>query len=244
MIKFDAASLSYGGTVALAGIDLTLAAGEQVCLIGPSGAGKSSLMALMNGRRPTTNGKVLLRGKDLATLSAKELKTERSRIAWVPQDLGLVPNLRVNQNIACGKAAAKGFGGLLRSLLFMKKNESEEIHRLLKRVGIPEKLYARTDHLSGGQQQRVAIARALFQEPEIILADEPVSAVDPERARSVVELLTNVAREEKATLVMSLHDVDLAQKYFDRVIGMREGKIIFDGCPKEVGMAELYRLES
>jgi len=243
MLEFQSASLSYGGTKALDAIDLTIRPGEQVCLIGPSGAGKSSLLGLMNGRLAASEGSVLLDGKNLGELSGQELKGVRSTIAWVPQDLGLVPHLRVNQNVACGRAAKKGLVGLLKSLLIMGKGEKEEIASLLRRVGIEEKIFSRVDHLSGGQQQRVAIARALYQNPQIILADEPVSAVDPERAKSLVELLTGLAREEKKTLVMSLHDVSLARRYFDRVIGMRAGKIIVDGRPDEIGLEKLFRLD-
>jgi len=214
-----------------------------VCLIGPSGAGKSSLLGLMNGRLSASDGAVCLNGEDLGRLSGKSLKEARAGIAWVPQDLGLVPNLRVNQNIACGRAARKGLLGILKSLLVMGKGEKEEIAALLRRVGIEEKIFSRVDHLSGGQQQRVAIARALYQNPHIILADEPVSAVDPERAKSLVGLLTSLAREEEKTLVMSLHDVSLARRYFDRVIGMREGQIVMDGRPDEIGLEDLYRLD-
>ena len=109
-------------------------------------------------------------------------------------------------------------------------------------MGIGEKLYQRTDHLSGGQQQRVAVARALFQKPKAILADEPVSAVDPERARDLMELLTTLAREEGLTLVASLHDLSLARRYFDRVIGLREGEVVFDGLAGEPEVEQLYRL--
>lgn len=243
MLEFQSAGLSYGETKALDAVNLTIGPGEQVCLIGPSGAGKSSLLGLMNGRLAATDGSVLLEGENLGELSGKRLKQMRSTIAWVPQDLGLVPNLRVNQNVACGRAARKGFWGLIKSLLLMGRREKEEIANLLGRVGIEEKIFSRVDHLSGGQQQRVAIARALYQEPQIILADEPVSAVDPERAKSLVELLTGLAREENKTLVMSLHDVGLARRYFDRVIGMREGRVVLDGRPDDIGVDELYRLD-
>lgn len=243
MLEFQSATLAYGSVAAIDTIDLKIESGELVCLIGPSGCGKTSLLALMNGRFEASAGKVILNGEDLKELSEKELKSARSKIAWIPQDLGLVPNLRVNQNVACGRAAAKGFWGLMKSLLLMGAREKEEVANLLKRVGIEEKIFSRVDHLSGGQQQRVAIARALYQQPEMILADEPVSAVDPERARSLVELLTSLAREEEKTLVMSLHDVDLAKRYFDRVIGLREGKVVMDGSPGEIDLTQLYDLD-
>jgi len=243
MLEFQSAGLSYGSTVALDSLDLQIKQGEQVCLIGPSGAGKSSLLGLSNGRLSATSGRVLLNDKDLGAMRGSELKGVRSGIAWVPQDLGLIPNLRGHQNVACGRAAQKGFWGLMKSLLWMSRSEKETVSGLLKRVGIEEKIFNRVDHLSGGQQQRVAIARALYQEPGIILADEPVSAVDPERARSLVELLTTVSRQEGMTLVMSLHDVGLARRFFDRVIGLRDGKIVFDGAPDDDRVLKLYRLE-
>lgn len=242
MFELQKVSLDYGSTVALREMDLSLGAGEQVCLIGPSGAGKTSLLGLLNGRVFPTSGRVVVNGDDLTSLSAKSLRKTRAGIAWVPQDLGLVPNLRVSQNVACGRVAAKGTFGLLRSFLAMSKDEREEIHQLLTRLGIGEKLYERTDHLSGGQQQRVAVARALFQMPLAILADEPVSAIDPERAKDLIELLTTVAREEGLVLVASLHDVSLARRYFDRVIGLRDGAVVFDGKASDEGLEKLYRL--
>lgn len=243
IIQLQSVTLRYGDLVALDGVDLKIGEGEQVCLIGPSGAGKSSLMGLFNGRLMASEGQVVVDGKNLSDLNPQELKEVRAKMAWVPQDLGLVPNLRVNQNVACGRAARKGLAGLLRSYLVMSGREKEEIYEILERVGIGEKIFARVDHLSGGQQQRVAIARAMYQEPEAILADEPVSAVDPERAKSLVELLTKLAREEGMSLVMSLHDLGLARRYFQRVIGLREGRVVMDGVPDEAGLRELYRLD-
>lgn len=242
MFKLQSADLHYGGIVALDGLDLELQAGEQVCLIGPSGAGKSSLLGLLNGRTLATSGEVTVEGVSFSRLTGKALRKIRSRIAWVPQNLGLVATLRVNQNVSFGRVAEKGFWGLLRSLLWMSASEKKEIHQLLKRVGIEEKIFARVDHLSGGQQQRVALARALYQKPRAILADEPVSAVDPERARDLIELLTSLAKEEGVTLVMSLHDVALARQFFDRVIGLRDGRVVFDGRADEAGVRDLYRL--
>ncbi|MDG2399074.1 MAG: ATP-binding cassette domain-containing protein [Akkermansiaceae bacterium] len=242
MLELQSATLAYDSVFAVDSIGLEIRSGEQVCLIGPSGGGKTSLLGLMNGRLASSSGEVILNGKELKSLSGKALKTARSKIAWIPQDLGLVSNLRVNQNIACGRASEKGFFGLMRSLLLMGSREKKEVADLLKRVGIEEKIFHRVDHLSGGQKQRVAIARALYQRPEMILADEPVSSVDPERAKSLVELLTGLAREEGQTLVMSLHDIDLAKRYFDRVIGLREGRVVMDGAPDELDLTKLYDL--
>lgn len=243
MFNIQSVSVRYGGMEALKDLTLSIREGEQVCLIGPSGAGKTTLLGLLNGRVQPTAGQVMVGGQDLSAISSRQLREVRKQLAWVPQNLGLVPNLRVNQNVACGRVGQKGTLGLLRSFLFMSKSEREEIHALLQRLGIEEKLFERVDHLSGGQQQRVAMARSLFQQPKAILADEPVSAVDPARAESLIALLTQVAREEGLTLVASLHDVTLAKRYFDRVIGLRGGEVVLDGQADEESLQQLYQLE-
>ena len=243
MFNIQSVSVRYGGMEALKDLTLSIREGEQVCLIGPSGAGKTTLLGLLNGRVQPAAGQVMVGGQDLSAISSRQLREVRKQLAWVPQNLGLVPNLRVNQNVACGRVGQKGTLGLLRSFLFMSKSEREEIHALLQRLGIEEKLFERVDHLSGGQQQRVAMARSLFQHPKAILADEPVSAVDPARAESLIALLTQVAREEGLTLVASLHDVTLAKRYFDRVIGLRGGEVVLDGQADEESLQQLYQLE-
>ncbi len=241
MLELKSATLRYGDLTALDSIDLSITPGEQICLIGPSGCGKTSLLGLMNHRLTATSGQVLFDDRDLADLSPGALRPIRSTIAWIPQTLGLVENLRVHQNVACGRAAQKGFWGLLRSLGWMSRKEKEKIFHLLKEVGIEEKIFTRVDQLSGGQQQRVAIARALYQQPSIILADEPVSSVDPKRARDLIALLTTLAHREKQTLVASLHDVGLAKKYFKRIIGLRAGRVVMDGRPEELDLDSLYQ---
>ena len=243
MLEFQSATLSYRDVTAIDSLDLAIAPGEQVCLIGPSGCGKTSLLGLINHRFKPTSGQVSVHGRDLATLNERNLRKIRAKIAWVPQDLGLVDNLRVSQNVACGRAAEKGFWKLLRSLVWMSRHEKEVILKVLRKVGIEEKIFTRLDQLSGGQQQRVAIARALYQRPEIILADEPVSAVDPERAKDLIELLTSLAKREDKTLVVSLHDVELAKRYFNRIIGLRGGRIVMDGSPDELDLETLYQLD-
>lgn len=229
---------------ALRGVTLPVEEGEQVCVIGPSGSGKSTLLGLMNGRLIADSGSVEVFGQDLVQLTAGQLRQLRCGLAWVPQDLGLVPNLRVLQNVLCGKAGAVGFFGLLRRLALTRMEEAERVRGLLGRLGIPEKLYERTDTLSGGQQQRVAIARALYQEPTAILADEPVASVDPGRARSLIELLTREARQEGITLIMSLHHVELAREFFPRLIGLQAGRVAFDEAAEEVSSEKLRELYS
>jgi phosphonate transport system ATP-binding protein len=146
------------------------------------------------------------------------------------------------QNVILGKGGERGTLRSIRDLLVPSRADVTAIHRILDRVGIEGKLYERTSNLSGGQQQRVAIARALFQEPEVILADEPVSAVDPARARDTVELLLDLSRESEFTLCMSLHHIELAREFFPRLVGMRSGKLVFDREPSALSSQELEQL--
>jgi phosphonate transport system ATP-binding protein len=205
--------------------------------------GRSALV--LNASIRPTRGQVCLDRRDLASLSPAELRSVRARIGFVHQDLALVPNLRVSQNVMAGKLGSMTFESA-RAMLFPPRQDLERAAAILHRVGIGEKLFQRTDSLSGGQRQRVAIARALFQEPLALLADEPVSSVDPARARDTVSLLREVCAERKLTLLVSLHDLELAREFFPRLVGLREGAVAFDRRTAELGPAEfaaLYRLD-
>jgi phosphonate transport system ATP-binding protein len=243
--RLEGASRRFGAVEALTPIDVSIASGERVALVGPSGSGKTTLLSLLNATVTASAGTVEIRGDDVASLSPGGLRSVRSKIATIPQNLGLTPNLRVWQNVATGRIGTRGLLGGLRDLLFLPKAALAEIHELLDRVGIEDKLFARTSQLSGGQQQRVAVARALFQKPDANLADEPVSSVDPARAASLVELLTDLAAERGLTLVMSLHNLELARAHFPRLIGLRAGRVHFDQNPAELddaAFAKLYEL--
>jgi phosphonate transport system ATP-binding protein len=213
---------------ALEGIDLEIASGEAVGFVGPSGSGKSSLLGLLNGQARPSRGRVLVGGRALGDHSRSELKAFRSRIGFVHQHLSLIPNLRVSQNVMAGRLGQLGFAASLRSLAFPSSDALEEVHALLERVGIPEKLFVRVERLSLGQQQRVAIARALYQEPVAMIADEPVSSLDPARARDTVALLARLSREQGITLCMSLHNLELAREFVPRLVGLRSGRVVFD----------------
>jgi len=238
---------AYNDHWAVRGVSLSIRPGDVVAVVGPSGAGKTTLLRLMNGTLRPSMGVVAVDGRSLAALSADALRRVRASIGFVHQDLALVPNLRVVQNVMAGRLGRMGFFASLRAMLFPPHADLERAHAILTRVGIGEKLFARTDTLSGGQQQRVAIARALFQEPEALLADEPVSSVDPARARDTVALMTSVSRERGLTLVMSLHNLELAREFFPRLVGMRAGSVEFDRAAGDVTPHEfraLYNLES
>lgn len=239
--------VQLGGQEVLRAVDLAVAPGERVALVGPSGAGKTTLLRVLNGVVQPTAGSFLFDGADLTALSGRALRAWRARVGFVPQDHALVPNLRVVQNVVAGKLGKRGLLAALRALLRPSAADLELAHALLERAGIGDKLYARTDTLSGGQQQRVAIVRALFQEPEALLADEPVASVDPARARDLLVLLTDLAQERGLTLLASLHDLNLARAFFPRVIGLRAGRVAFDRPSadlREDEIAALYRLEA
>jgi len=220
--------VEYGGCCALNSIDLDIEPGEAVALVGPSGAGKSTLLGLLNGTVRPAKGSVRVDDRVLCELSAAELRRVRADIGFIHQDLALVPNLRVLQNVLAGRLGRVSFLGGVRDAIFPSRQSVAEAYAILERVGIPEKLYEPVYRLSGGQRQRVAIARALYQRPRALLADEPVSSVDPARARDAVSLLVEISRERHLTLCMSLHNLDLAREFFPRLIGLRGARIVFD----------------
>lgn len=240
--ELDAVSVRFGDTFALDGVSLEIRPGEPVALVGPSGSGKTTLLRLLNGSLRPTAGRVSIDSRPIADQSPRELAAVQSRIGFVYQDLRLVPNLRVAQNVVAGRVGQQSLLQSLRSFLAPSKSTLERVFAILERVGIAEKIFERTDRLSGGQQQRVAVARALFQDPRALLADEPVSSVDPARAESTMELLTSVSRELGLTLVVSLHQLSLAQRYFPRLIGLRHGRVLFDRAPDRVAVSDLSAL--
>ena len=226
--------------VALDGIDLDVQKGERVALIGPSGAGKTTLFRLLNCTLRPTSGKLRINGEDIEALHGKRLRQARRMIGTVYQQHNLVPRLKVVHNVLAGQL---GQWSTLRSLLSLARlHDIELAHSRLSQVGIPDKIFERTDELSGGQQQRVAIARVLVQDPEVILADEPVSSVDPTLASTIVRLLIDISESTRKTLVVSLHSVDLALAYFPRVIGIKNGTTLFDLAPDKISEAMLEDL--
>ncbi len=241
MFQLDHISKAFQQTQALSDVSLDIDKGEMVALIGPSGSGKTTLLKLLNAQHMPTSGRLAVDGADIESLSRSSLKQVRQQIAYIPQDLGLVPNLKVFQNILLGKIGSTASWSLIRQFFFPTQAELTAIHSILEDVGIPEKLYQQTSSLSGGQQQRVAVARALYQNAHTILADEPVSAVDPARARSLVTLLSEISAEKNISVIMSIHNTDIATAMFPRIIGLKSGHLAFDtASPTEEAMADLY----
>ena len=243
--QLDGVSVRYRARSALDRVSLRVESGECVGIIGPSGAGKTTLLRLLVGAVSPMEGRVEVGGRDLDGLSHAELRALRGATGFVHQDHRLLPTQRVLTNVLCGRLGRWSVPRALRELLCPRRREQERVHAILDRVGIPEKLFERVDTLSGGQQQRVAIARALYQAPEALLADEPVSGVDPARAHDTLGLLLRIARESALTLCASVHNVELARAFFPRLIGMRSGRVLFDQPTDSLTDADfdaLYRL--
>jgi phosphonate transport system ATP-binding protein len=229
--------------VAVDGVDLVVTPGETVAVIGPSGAGKTTLFRMLNLTMRPSNGRLWIAGEDAAALPRRRLRDLRRGIGTIYQQQNLVGRLSVVHNVLAGLLGRWSALRALRSLFRPRADDVRAAQNALAQVGIPEKLWARTDELSGGQQQRVAIARVLLQDPRVILADEPVSSVDPTLAQSIVRLLVTLCRERRKTLIMNLHSVDLALAHFPRIVGFREGRVAFDrtaGAVSETLLEQLY----
>ena len=219
-------SAKINTVTALTNINLRINSGERVALVGSSGAGKSTLISLLNGTLLPSTGKIMVCGQNLARLSPRKLRQVQRGIGTVYQQFHLVDNLRVIHNVNAGHLGRWSFWKAALSLIFPMSVKTATA--ALTRVGIPEKLYARTDELSGGQKQRVALARVLVQNPQVILADEPISSLDRELSREIMDLLLVLNEQDGKTLVVSLHSIAFARSHCDRLIGLRKSRIVFD----------------
>lgn len=238
MFIVEGISKHYGSVMALAPLSLAISSGERVAIVGPSGSGKTTLLHLLAGALRPDSGRIRVDGR---TLEARRPGRERAAlIGMIHQQFDLVPNLAVVHNVLAGRLGHWGVGKSLLSLVVPR--ERGLAADALRRVGIEDKLYERTARLSGGEQQRVALARLLVQNPRAVLADEPVSSLDPARAEEVVRLLVGIAAEDGRTLIASLHSVPLALAHFGRIIGLREGQLVLDRPATEVHEGALARL--
>jgi phosphonate transport system ATP-binding protein len=231
-------------SVAVRNVSLQVSAGEQIALIGPSGSGKTTLFRLMNGSLFPSSGKLLYRESDLAATNHRQLREMRRRIGSIYQQHYLVAGMSVLANTLSGALGRWGMVSTLRNLASPSAVEVERAERCLESVGLADKRRFRCEQLSGGQQQRLAIARTLMQEPEVILADEPVASLDPVLSNEILELLVRLTEEAKLTLLTSLHQVDLALRHSKRIVGLRCGEIAFDALSNDVdqrSLAQLYR---
>lgn len=220
------------GTVALKNVSFDVQQGEFLVVIGLSGSGKSTLLRCLNRLIKPTSGKILFRNQDVAQVEGSQVLELRKKMGMIFQHFNLVPRFTVMKNVLTGRLGQLGFW---RSFLgLFQKSDQEKAMGCLKLVGIDSKAFVRTDQLSGGQQQRVAIARALSQNPEVLLADEPVASLDPATCYVVMDYLKKVNRELGLTVICNLHFLSLVRQYGSRVIALKDGVIVFDGNPLEI----------
>lgn len=229
--------MTAGARAILDDVSLNVAAGERVALIGPSGAGKTTLLRLLGASLWPSSGEVRVLGEDASRLGGRALRRHRRRVGFLRQRENLIPALRVAHNVLMGRL---GHWSSLRAawnLVF--PGELERARRALSQVELEDRLWALPDDLSGGERQRVAIARLIVQEPDVVLADEPVSALDVRLGEEVIRLLVELADRKSATLVVSLHNLGLVSHGFDRVVALNEGRIRWEGAPRELDAATL-----
>jgi len=217
------------GFEALKGVNAEIKPGSFTVILGPSGAGKSTLLRLMNGLETPTDGSLRIGGE---LVNGKQLRRIRSKVAMVFQQFNLVDRLSVVTNVLTGRLAHRSWLG---SVFYLFRHEDMGIaQEALSRVALTDKAWNRADKLSGGQQQRVGIARALAQHPRVILADEPVASLDPVSSEEIMTLLRDICDRDGITVVVNLHQVELARRFADRIIGMNSGRIVFDGSPEQM----------
>ena len=228
------------GDEALKGVDLSIEGSETVAMIGPSGAGKSTFVRCINRLTEPTAGTVTLDGTEVTALDGQALRRTRRDIGMIFQEYNLVERLTVMENVLTGRL------GYVSAWQALRRNfPSEDIDRayeVLELVGLNEMADKRADELSGGQRQRVGIARAVIQEPSILLVDEPTSSLDPETSSIVMELLADVATDRSVPVLINIHEVDLALAYSDRVVGLHDGELVFEGPPSAVDEDVLDRI--
>ncbi len=220
------------GAKALNGVSFRVDEPKVITIIGPSGAGKSTLIRCINRLVEPTSGKILLDGTDIAGLSSRGLRKARRRMGMIFQEYNLVERLTVMENVLSGRLGYIGFWRAYR-----RKFPPEDVtaaFKLLDRVGLEGYQNTRADAISGGQRQRVGIARALMQRPDLLLVDEPTASLDPKTSRQIMRLLVELAHENNTPALVNIHDVALAQTFSDRIIGLADGRIVFDGTAEDI----------
>jgi phosphonate transport system ATP-binding protein len=236
MVKVANLRKRFNGHEVLAGINLRVGNSEPVALIGPSGSGKTTLIRTINGFVVPDAGTISIGGKVINYRDKEALRRTRKKIGMIYQLFNLVERTSALVNVMAGALGRldRGVSLLSSTLGFFSKQEREKAMDLIRFVGLEDKAGERVDRLSGGQKQRVAIARALMQEPELLLADEPIANLDPKSSRKILELLFQINREKKITLITVLHHLESVRDHFDRVIALKEGAICFDGDTRDL----------
>jgi phosphonate transport system ATP-binding protein len=228
------------GDLALRGIEFDLPDGQVTALIGPSGAGKSTVIRCINRLVEPTAGTVTLNDAVITGLGRGELRRARRRMGMIFQEYALVERLTVMENVLTGRL---GYVGFWRSWFRrFPQADIDEAFRLLARVGLDDMADKRADELSGGQRQRVGVCRALIQDPELLLVDEPTASLDPKTSRQIMRLIKELCAERRLAAIINIHDVMLAQMFAERIIGLRQGEIVYDGPPAGLTAETLTRI--
>ncbi|CUX82157.1 MAG: phosphonate transport system ATP-binding protein [Roseibaca calidilacus] len=236
--------VSYGDLQVLRGVSFDIPAGQGVVLLGANGCGKSTLLRSLNGLEKLQSGRVMIHGASLTDASRRDLRKIRRSMGYVFQQFNLVPQLSAFQNVLLGAMGRHRLGLLSCLGLTASAEERARAMACLDRVGMADRAQHRPSQLSGGQQQRVAIARMLMQAPKVVIADEPIASLDPKAGREVLDLLWRIVREEGLSMLCTLHQLELAQEYADRIIGMKAGQVEIDSAIAETDSAQMNALYS
>lgn len=242
VVEFGSVTKQFGSTTALEEVSLSVRSGEVVVLLGLSGSGKSTLLRHVDGLHKPTSGTVKVLGTDVARAKGRELRHLRQDVGFVFQQFHLVPSMSALENVCTGALGRMRFPRF--GLPMYPKSVRREALEQLDRVGLADKRFQRADTLSGGQQQRVAVARALMQKPKILLADEPVASLDPESSAQVMALIARISSEDNLTVLCSLHQVELALAWGQRIVALRSGRMVFDKPASALDKAETMSIYS
>lgn len=228
ILRFERVSKDYpNGVHALKEVSFEVREGEFISVIGPSGSGKSTVLRLINHLIPITSGKIYLDGEEVSAQKGKKLRRLRRKVGMIFQNYNLVYSLSVLQNVLHG---CLGYMSGIKGILGMY-TEADKL-ALLKELGMEQFCYNRASDLSGGQKQRVGIARAVMQQPKLLLCDEPIASLDPSSAKTIMDLLKNMAKKRNIACIVNLHQLDVALAYSTRIIGLSKGEVVFDGPPE------------
>lgn len=241
ILEFQHVSKVYNNTTkALDDLSFSVKEGEFLSIIGPSGAGKSTILRCINRLVDATDGKIIYDGKDIMHINKRQLRNVRTKTGMVFQHYNLVDRLSVMENVLHGRLGQKStFSGMVGHY---SESEKEQAFAILEELGLAEQAYKRCDALSGGQKQRVGIARAIMQQPKLILCDEPIASLDPKASKTIMDHLAQINQSMQITCIVNLHQVDVAMKYSQRILGIAAGKLVFDGAPSELTQEKIHEI--
>lgn len=241
ILEFQHVSKVYNNTTkALDDLSFSVKEGEFLSIIGPSGAGKSTVLRCINRLVDATDGKIIYDGKDIMHINKRQLRNVRTKTGMIFQHYNLVDRLSVMENVLHGRLGQKStFSGMIGHY---SESEKEQAFAILEELGLAEQAYKRCDALSGGQKQRVGIARAIMQQPKLILCDEPIASLDPKASKTIMDHLAQINQSMQITCIVNLHQVDVAMKYSQRILGIAAGKLVFDGTPSELTQEKIHEI--